>query len=1485
MSDREVQREAIRETNRDPECETLSVVYIDLPVSRSSTFSCHLCNSGQNLQDHNGLKKHFARKHAEVNVHFRCRQCEEVLVGIKQYPTHLKTCTTQPHVAPYPAPHRSPLERRPDAFSPSEIARVLSEVRGRSSPRSLPSPPRFLLPISPDHAASPRGDAGQHDSSSSTAGIPLPPLPNLADAPDPTGCAGGPGPRGRVGPELWNWEGSTNVLVNERVIRSGTWTRGGGGRQRTWVESLSMTTEIQQARLLLTPLLDRASPELNTTEEGPSEQRTTGPVLPEWNAEFGHPATRRRQDPHRQPGTPNRLSSRGRGGPRGRGGRRPTTSNSLPIAPRRPLPQRPQRQQPADMDGGERRRDDPVNDEQGDNEEDNEREGPRLTQEQKEWLQLLSNVPHDDIEGLIRVAASVSEAAAVRQTDANNRPGVRGQQEATAGERGRGRGRGRGWNPNTQNRRPAPARPRYDANEASSVQKMYRMDRKKAINHIIGDPSPHCHLPKNTIYEHVRDMFDGIEHAWSDPPAAVPGIDLPSSTNEVRGLLSQITPSQVKARLARMTNTAPGPDGARYSGLKRVDPGGHVLAAIYSRCLQMKRVPQEWKDTTTVLIYKAGDKDDLNNWRPLSLGNTIGKLYAAILADRILGWAEDGGRISTEQKGFTNREGCLEHNFVLQEVIEDARRRGEEVCVAWLDLANAFGSVPHPHIFGCLRLLGLPEQMLDVVMDLYDGARTRTMTPEGPTDPVTIKSGVKQGCPLSPIIFNLAMEPMIRAVLEKQELHGYRINGPAPRGVTVNILAYADDLAIIAKNPDSLQSLLDVAVEVAEWCGLQFKPQKCATLHIERRRNGKQKVAPTNFNIQECQIRALEGGQHYRHLGVPTGFRNRQTPNEAIQEIKTNFTKLDESLLAPWQKIDAALTFFMPKLDFAFRGADIEIKPLNELDRHIKRIAKRWLFLPNRASNEPVYMQPSQGGTGMLPLRETRYILSVVQGYRMLTCPDPVVHQIAWNSLRAVVEKKVRRQPSEDDLVGYLNGEGRSEGGPRSFWARVRKSTKELRKKTGIGWHWSATHSELQILVPHPNEEPDVARVHPAARRVLCQQLRVAARNSHIRTLLAKRDQGKVHEVALRWSSSNHMMRTGNFTRFADWRFLHRARLDCVPLNGTKRFGEGSKQCRHCQHPNETLPHVLSCCLRHSTARQLRHHNVVHRLAKAVPSAAGVVREDRRVPHCDSPLRPDIVVIDERSKSLTIVDVAIIFENRYEEFQRARRGKIHKYAPIADEFRRKGWSVNLEAVIVGSLGSWDPMNEPALKMLRISPRYAKLMRRLVVSDTIRWSRDMYVEHITGRRQYSTNANLPCTLPPSTPEAADEVTPAPPAGPSTDPHTGPSVGLSIETPSAPSGGADGLAAVTEAADRTTANPRRRSEEGAAGPFQVADGPVTNPPTGPVADGNTANTSAATATDEPAPYQAEEPNDGVMQTLTCGNEFINAYPPALSPSLYT
>ncbi|CAM5145710.1 unnamed protein product [Eretmochelys imbricata] len=134
--------------------------------------------------------------------------------------------------------------------------------------------------------------------------------------------------------------------------------------------------------------------------------------------------------------------------------------------------------------------------------------------------------------------------------------------------------------------------------------------------------------------------------------------------------------------------------------------------------------------------------------------------------------------------------------------------------VAWLNLANTFGSMPHHHIFAMLQEFGMPENFLRVIREVYEGCSTTSRSVEGETAEIPIR--VKQGCPLSPIIFILAMEPLLRAI--SNGTGGFNLHEES-----VSVLAYADDLVLTVDNPESLQGMLDSTSRAANWMGLPLQ--------------------------------------------------------------------------------------------------------------------------------------------------------------------------------------------------------------------------------------------------------------------------------------------------------------------------------------------------------------------------------------------------------------------------------------------------------------------------------------------------------------------------------------------------------------------------------------------------------------------------------------------------------------------------------------
>ncbi|XP_054259803.1 uncharacterized protein LOC128984500 [Macrosteles quadrilineatus] len=331
-----------------------------------------------------------------------------------------------------------------------------------------------------------------------------------------------------------------------------------------------------------------------------------------------------------------------------------------------------------------------------------------------------------------------------------------------------------------------------------------------------------------------------------------------------------------------------------------------------------------------------------------------------------------------------------------------------------------------------------------------------------------------------------------------------------------------------------MRRLLRTAEDVAAWAGLRFNPRKCASLEVDCR--NRRRVLATEYEIGGSPMVCLKEGEEYRQLGVPTGFKVDQTPEHDIARMAEDVKKIDESLLAPWQKLEAVRMFILPRLDFIMRGARVAKTPLKKLDNDVKRMVKKWLYLPQRASAEVVYLGVAEGGAGMFPLADLVDISSVAHAFRMVTCTDPVVKDLARATLSHVARKRLGRPVSLDEVADYLSGRldgdfARDGGDIGSLWTDARNAAGRLQKKIGVYWKFDHDREEFQIRIPSPDGTSGPVIVPEDARGHLFARLKTAMRLKLKKTLTRKPDQGKVFDVACRCRDSNNFIQAGKFKR------------------------------------------------------------------------------------------------------------------------------------------------------------------------------------------------------------------------------------------------------------------------------------------------------------------------------------------------------------------
>ena len=254
---------------------------------------------------------------------------------------------------------------------------------------------------------------------------------------------------------------------------------------------------------------------------------------------------------------------------------------------------------------------------------------------------------------------------------------------------------------------------------------------------------------------------------------------------------------------SHIIKTFGGRSGVRYHNqLKRCPSNYSVVAQVFNDILKFGVCPATWKTAVTRLIHKGGDTKLMENWRPISLTSCLGKLFHSIISHRILHHALDSHAMDTSiQKGFLpHMKGTVEHTQVLCELLEYQRRHKRQYCLAQFDIKNAFGSVPHTVLLQALKWARVSPIIVQYIEQLYEKASIQIKCAEGLTKPIPIDRGVLQGDTLSPILYNLAMELVLRFVRSSCPQYGITWDDKE-----TFLKAFADDLTIITNIPREMQ--------------------------------------------------------------------------------------------------------------------------------------------------------------------------------------------------------------------------------------------------------------------------------------------------------------------------------------------------------------------------------------------------------------------------------------------------------------------------------------------------------------------------------------------------------------------------------------------------------------------------------------------------------------------------------------------------------
>src|SRR5215469_16281959 len=289
----------------------------------------------------------------------------------------------------------------------------------------------------------------------------------------------------------------------------------------------------------------------------------------------------------------------------------------------------------------------------------------------------------------------------------------------------------------------------------------------------------------------------------------------------VEPLVPEPSAFEVELAISKLKNhKSPGVDQIPAELIKH--GGRTICCAIHKLIISIwnkEELPDEWKESIIVPIYKKGDKTDCKNYRGISLLPTTYKILSNILLSRLIPYAEEV--IGDHQCGFRRNRSTTDHIFCIRQILEKKWEYNKAVHQLFIDFKKAYDSVRREVLYNILNEYGAPKKLVRLIKMCLTETYSRVRVGKNLSDMFPIRNGLKQGDALSPLLFNFALEHAFRRVQENQV--GLKLNG------THHLLAYADDVNILGGSVDTVKKNAETLVAATKETGLEVMLIKLST--------------------------------------------------------------------------------------------------------------------------------------------------------------------------------------------------------------------------------------------------------------------------------------------------------------------------------------------------------------------------------------------------------------------------------------------------------------------------------------------------------------------------------------------------------------------------------------------------------------------------------------------------------------------------------
>ena len=402
---------------------------------------------------------------------------------------------------------------------------------------------------------------------------------------------------------------------------------------------------------------------------------------------------------------------------------------------------------------------------------------------------------------------------------------------------------------------------------------------------------------------------------------------------------------------AAANNKAPGIDGIPYEFYSCfLDILGNDLVDIYNDIFNRGTLSETQRTSIVTLLPKEGDQCDPTNWRPISLLSTDYKILAKVFQLRLSKIMPT--LVNNHQACSVPGRSIHSNMLIIRDIIDYSAIRNNSCAIISLDQYKAFDTVNWSFLLKVLEKLNFGDYFRKWISILYQDIYSRIIINGNISEAIPLHRGVRQGCPLSPSLYVLFIEPIARFINNCDHIRGFSI--PGGNGRTVKFLQYADDATCIATSPTDLKRFFDVFTLFQSATGASLNIGKTRGLKIGEFETNQ---FPTSIRWSTTSIRIT---------GVVFGSKD---------AVHTNWTKKTDTavgLLNSWKhrfltllgKIIVINTVIYPLFYFIAPVYPIPDKVLKEVNKAVFSLI--WGDnKPDLVARKVLNMEKKEGGLGL----------------------------------------------------------------------------------------------------------------------------------------------------------------------------------------------------------------------------------------------------------------------------------------------------------------------------------------------------------------------------------------------------------------------------------------------------------------------------------------------------------------------------------------